>query len=118
MTQTSRTRSTFRLALAGGLALAAAGAVIAVAGPVTAGKEAAMGPMSRDAAVKMIKSYLAAYKVMDSPGLNDKNLGGADIEGRRIFFEYQPEKNTLRSLATVYCFRKPPKPGVIEGFKK
>jgi hypothetical protein len=120
MTQSRPSRRTFRLAVAGALALSGAGAAVVlgvVSSRAAAQKEAPVGPMSRDAAVKMIKGFLAAYKVQ-STGLNEKNLGGADIEGRRVFFEYQPEKNTLRSLATVYCFRKPPKPGVIEGFKK
>lgn len=104
--------------LLGALALSLGLAGVAVVTQrAAAQKEQSVGPMSRDAAVRMIKGLLSTYKV-PSAGLNDKNLGGAEIEGRRVFFEYLPEKGTLRSLATVYCFRKPPKPGVLEGFKR
>jgi hypothetical protein len=73
--------------------------------------------MTRDQAVRLIQAYFKTYG-LESPGLNENNLGGAVVGEYQIYFEYQPPKQTLRCSALVYKFREEPKPGVIGGFKE
>ncbi len=78
------------------------------------------GTMTRDVAVRLARAYLEAHSQgqgMKSPGLNDKNLGGAEIDGQTLYFEYLPERKVLTCHALVYRFHKPPRPGVVEGFQ-
>jgi len=64
----------------------------------------------------MIQAYFKSFGV-DSPGLNENNLGGASTGEYQIYFEYQPAKHALKCSALIYKFHDEPKPGVIEGFK-
>lgn len=108
----------------GGLALCLCGALGVAAlcpCPGTAqaqGKDAKEGSMKREEAVRLAKAYAAAHGVKDSLGLNDKNLGGLEIEGQTVYFEYQPEAKQLESGALIYKFHKPPKPKVLEAFQR
>lgn len=64
----------------------------------------------------MIRGFFKSHG-LDTPGLNESNLGGASIGEYQIYFEYQPPDQTLKCSALVYRFRDEPKPGVIEGFE-
>ena len=75
-----------------------------------------MKGITRDEAVRMIQGYFKSHGV-ESPGLNENNLGGASVAQYQIYFEYQPAKRALKCSALIYKFRDEPKPGVIEGFK-
>jgi hypothetical protein len=72
--------------------------------------------MTRDDAVRMIQGYFKSLG-LDSPGLNENNLGGAFVGEYQVYFEYQPTRQRLKCSALVYRFRDEPKPGVIEAFK-
>jgi hypothetical protein len=72
--------------------------------------------LNRDDAVRMIQGFFKSHG-LDSPGLNESNLGGAAIGEYQIYFEYQPANQTLKCSALIYRFRDEPKPGVIEGFE-
>lgn len=72
--------------------------------------------MNRDDAVRMIQGFFKSHGV-DSPGLNESNLGGARIGEEQVYFEYEPAERTLKCSALVYRFRDDPKPGVIEVFE-
>ncbi|MEW6732929.1 MAG: hypothetical protein AB1489_16505 [Acidobacteriota bacterium] len=73
--------------------------------------------MTRDHAVKILQALFRSQNV-DSPGLNEKNLGGAAIGDLQIYFQYQPDDGTLKCSALIYRFREAPRPGVLEGFKR
>ncbi|MCS6911693.1 MAG: hypothetical protein RMK29_01925 [Myxococcales bacterium] len=75
-------------------------------------------PLSRQAAAAMVQAFLTANNVRPGPGLSARNLGGIDVGGQRIYFEYLPEAGMLRTLAVVYCFRRPPRPGLLDGFRQ
>ncbi len=75
-----------------------------------------MKGITRDEAIRMIQTYFKSHGV-DSPGLNEINLGGASVGEHQIYFEYRPTKRALKCSALIYKFRDDPKPGVIEGFK-
>jgi hypothetical protein len=75
-----------------------------------------MKGITRDEAVRMIQGYFKSHG-LDSPGLNEANLGGASVGEYQIYFEYQPAKRALKCSALVYKFHDDPKPGVIEAFK-
>lgn len=64
----------------------------------------------------MIRGFFKSHG-LDTPGLNESNLGGASIGDYQVYFEYQPANQTLKCSALVYRFRDEPKPGVIEGFE-
>lgn len=64
----------------------------------------------------MIRGFFKSHG-LDSPGLNESNLGGASIGENQVYFEYQPANQELKCSALVYRFRDDPKPGVIEGFE-
>ena len=72
--------------------------------------------MNRDDAVRMIRGFFKSHG-LDTPGLNESNLGGASIGDYQVYFEYEPANRTLKCSALVYRFRHEPKPGVIEGFE-
>ncbi|HET6976027.1 MAG TPA: hypothetical protein VFI24_06875 [Pyrinomonadaceae bacterium] len=72
--------------------------------------------LNRDDAVRMIQGFFKSHGV-DSPGLNENNLGGASIGEEQVYFEYEPEAQSLKCSALVYRFRNEPKPGVIEEFE-
>jgi len=78
--------------------------------------ESRMKALNRDEAVRMIQAYFKSHGV-DSPGLNENNLGGASVGEHQIYFEYLPAKHVLKCSALIYKFHDEPKPGVIEGFK-
>ena len=75
-----------------------------------------MKGLNRDEAVRMIQAYFKSHG-LDSPGLNESNLGGALVGEYQIYFEYLPAEQALKCSALVYKFHAEPKPGVIEGFK-
>jgi hypothetical protein len=75
-----------------------------------------MRGLNRDDAVRMIRGFFKSHGV-DSPGLNESNLGGASIGEYQVYFEYEPANQTLKCSALVYRFRDEPKPGVIEAFE-
>jgi hypothetical protein len=64
----------------------------------------------------MIQGFFKSHGV-DSPGLNESNLGGASIGEYQVYFEYEPANRILKCSALVYRFRDEPKPGVIEAFE-
>jgi hypothetical protein len=72
--------------------------------------------MTRDEAVRMVQAFFQSHS-LQSPGLNDQNLGGAAVGEFQIYFEYQPSNHTLKCSALVYRFHAAPKPGVLEAFK-
>ena len=72
--------------------------------------------MTRDQANKMVQSFFRVHGV-ESVGLNDKNLGGAAVGEAQIYFEYQPQRESLKCSALVYRFQAEPRPGIIEAFK-
>ncbi|HKR13358.1 MAG TPA: type III secretion system chaperone [Pyrinomonadaceae bacterium] len=74
------------------------------------------GLLNRDEAVRLIRGFFKSHG-LDTPGLNESNLGGASLGDYQIYFEYQPANQTLQCSALVYRFRDEPKPGVIEGFE-
>lgn len=74
-------------------------------------------PLSREAAIQMIQGFGEAHH-LKTIGLNEKNLGGIEINLDRVFFEYVPEQKTLKSSVLIYKFHQPPKPGLIEAFQK
>lgn len=74
------------------------------------------GNLIRDDAVKLAQAALEACGVKDSPGLNEQNYGGIDFGGEPVVFEYDADRKVLNVLALCYRFRKPPRPGVLEGF--
>jgi hypothetical protein len=61
----------------------------------------------------MLQAYFKSFG-LDSPGLNENNLGGASTGEYQIYFEYQPAKHALKCSALVYKFHDEPKPGVLE----
>jgi hypothetical protein len=73
--------------------------------------------MERNDAIAMIQAYYKANEV-ESPGLNEKNLGGASVGPYQIYFEYLPKDGILRCSALIYSFREDPKPGILEGFQE
>src|SRR5262245_21922830 len=72
--------------------------------------------MTRDEAVEMVHAFFRGHG-LQSPGLNEQNLGGASVGEFQIYFEYQPSTQMLKCSALVYRFHDVPKPGVIEAFK-
>lgn len=86
------------------------------AAPAEAAGAAGAG-LPREAAVKMIQAFLRSHGVK-SVGLNDNNLGGLELGGQVLYFEYLPGRRALRANALVYRFRKPPRRGVLDGFQQ
>jgi hypothetical protein len=78
--------------------------------------ESSMDGITRDEAVRMVQAYFKSQG-LDSPGLNDNNLGGAMVGENLIYFEYLPASRALKCSALIYKFHDDAKPGVIEGFK-
>jgi len=72
--------------------------------------------MTRDEAVEMVRAYFRYYG-LNSPGLNEKNLGGAAIGEYQIYFEYLAAQEGLKCSALVYRFHDEPKEGVIDALK-
>jgi hypothetical protein len=72
--------------------------------------------MTREEANRMIQGFFRAQGV-ESPGLNDNNLGAAAVGDSQIYFEYQPHEPSLKCSALIYKFQTEPRPGVIEGFQ-
>lgn len=75
------------------------------------------GSMTRDEALRLARSYSEAQGIKNSPGLNDKNLGGVESGGQTLYYEYQPDGKRLECGALIYRFNKPPRDKVLEGFK-
>ena len=75
-----------------------------------------MKGITRDEAISMLQAYYKSFG-LDSPGLNENNLGGATTGEYQIYFEYQPAKHALKCSALVYKFHDEPKPGVLETVK-
>ncbi|MBI4852875.1 MAG: hypothetical protein HY819_13860 [Acidobacteria bacterium] len=73
--------------------------------------------MTREEAVLILKRFFKMQHV-DSPGLNENNVGGASIGDLELYFEYIPKEEALNCSALIYSFREEPKPGVIDGFKE
>lgn len=73
--------------------------------------------MTRNEAARMVQHFFLANDVV-SEGLNEKNLGGAQVGDLQVFFQYLPDMGILRCSAHIYSFHDAPKPGVLEGFKK
>ena len=76
-----------------------------------------MDGITRDEAVRMIQAYFKSQG-LDSPGLNDNNLGGAMVGDNQIYFEYRAASRDLKCSALIYKFHDDPKPGVLDGFKE
>jgi hypothetical protein len=72
--------------------------------------------MTREEAVRMIQDFFKSHGV-DSPGLNENNLGGASIGGHQLYFEFYPAKEQLEVSALIYKFHVKPRPGVVDAFK-
>lgn len=73
--------------------------------------------MIREEAILILKKFFMMQHI-DSPGLNDNNVGGASIGDLELYFEYIPKEEALNCSALIYSFKEEPKPGVIEGFKE
>ncbi len=74
-------------------------------------------PMTREEARRLVRAFLGGQGI-NSPGLNENNLGGAMVGEAQIYFEYQPRQQALKCSALIYKFHDKPKPGVLEGFKQ
>ena len=83
---------------------------------LSAKSESTMDGITRDEAVRMVRAYFKSHG-LESPGLNEHNLGGAAVGENQIYFEYQPALRALKCSALIYKFHDDPKPGVLEGFK-
>lgn len=116
-----RNRALWHLALG----LSACGVTILVGAVVLRGRDSrglaaaapAEGNMTRDEAIRLSQGYAEAHGVKKSPGLNDKNLGGLEVGGQTVYYEYQPEAKRLECGALIYRFNKPPRDKVLEGFR-
>jgi hypothetical protein len=73
--------------------------------------------MTRDEAIRLIQTYFRSFG-LQSPGLNEQNLGGAAFGDAEIYFEYQPEESALKCSALIYKFQIDPKAGVLEKLKE
>lgn len=73
--------------------------------------------LDRAAASALIQDFLRAQDVR-SEGLNPQNLGGADLFGHRIAFEYQPDEHRLLCRVPVYTFTKPPEQKLLDAFAR
>lgn len=54
---------------------------------------------------------------LDSPGLNQRGLGGASIAEVDVFFDFRADPGTLECSALIYRFRGTPRAQVVEGFR-
>jgi hypothetical protein len=74
--------------------------------------------MTRDEAVAMIQALFRAIGE-ESQGLNEANLGGIENpDQERSYFEYEPDRGTLKVTSNVYTFEKEPQPGILEAFQE
>ncbi len=73
--------------------------------------------MTREEAILILKKFFMMQHI-DSPGLNENNVGGASVGDLEVYFEYIPKDEALNCSALIYNFREEPKPGIIEGFKE
>jgi hypothetical protein len=71
--------------------------------------------MTRDEAVDLLRGYFKANG-LDTPGLNEQNLGGVSASNGDVYFEYLPGEQALKCSALIYRFHDEPRPGVLEGF--
>jgi hypothetical protein len=73
--------------------------------------------MTQEEALKTVQIYFRSFGI-ESPGLNEKNLGGVANGEAQIYFEYRPAEELLKCSALIYKFQLEPKPGVIDQFKE
>ena len=73
--------------------------------------------MTRDEAVQQVKAFFKLHGI-DSPGLNEKGVGGVSLGAADVFFEYQPEAGALKCSALIYRVRGVPHPGVVAAFQE
>jgi hypothetical protein len=73
--------------------------------------------MTRDEAAHLVKAFFEAYGV-DGPAFDERDACGAMLGASELFFEYQPERQSLKSLALVYRFRAEPKEQILNALKR
>ena len=74
-------------------------------------------PMTREAAQRLVQSFVRPEANPQSPGLNPEGFGGLVMGGAQLYFEWHEDTQALECSALVYKFHEPPKPGVIETFQ-
>jgi hypothetical protein len=77
---------------------------------------AAGEPMTREAAQRLVQTFVRPHGPLQSPGLNAEGFGGISFGSGEIYFEWHEDTKALECSALVYRFHEPPKPGVIETF--
>ena len=73
--------------------------------------------MLRTEAIKTIQDYLQTFGI-ESQGLNDKNIGGAELGTLQVYFEYLEDKKALNCSVLLYKFTNPPKPQLLDAFQE
>jgi len=74
-------------------------------------------PITREAAQRLVQSFVRPEGPLQSPGLNAEGFGGITMAGAQLYFEWHEDTQALECSALVYKFHEPPKPGVIAGFQ-
>lgn len=69
--------------------------------------------MTRDDAVEQLKGFFELQQI-DSPGLNERDLGGAMLGTTPVYFEYLGGEQALRCRALVYRFQAPARPALLQ----
>jgi hypothetical protein len=78
---------------------------------------AAGSPMTREAAQRLVQTFVRPEGPLQSQGLNQEGFGGIVLGGAQLYFEWHEDTKALECSALVYKFHEPPKPGVIETFQ-
>jgi hypothetical protein len=78
---------------------------------------AAGEPMTREAAQRLVQTFVRPHGPLQSPGLNAEGFGGISFGNGEIYFEWHEDTKALECSALVYRFHEPPKPRVIETFQ-
>jgi hypothetical protein len=78
---------------------------------------AAGEPMTREAAQRLVQTFVRPQGPLQSPGLNAEGFGGINTGDAQLYFEWHEDTKALECSALVYRFHEPPKPGVLETFQ-
>jgi hypothetical protein len=74
-------------------------------------------PLTREAAQRLVQTFIHSEGSPISPGINAQGFGGLAAGGAQLYFEWHEDTQALECSALVYRFREPPKPGVVAGFE-
>ncbi len=73
--------------------------------------------MVRTDAISMIQDYLKIFGI-ESEGLNENNLGGAELGTTQVYFEFIEPKGPLNCSVLLYKFNNPPQPQLLEALRE